>query len=729
MGGLPGKPWDCLQAFRGCSHPVSKVLPAAFAQVLTAGQGKTLLQVGQGFDVCTIPTLAQLQAWWNSGPYKSVNLYIGGSARACANPTLTAAYIAQMRAQGWTFIPTWVGPQPPCTSFISHFSYDNSYAEGRDQAFLAASQMAALGLTNSSTDLGGSVVYYDMEAYSSTDQSCRDAVKDFVDGWVTHSHDLGNLAGVYGSTLCNTGLSDYMAIPNVPDAIWPARWYHNAPDGTYDPNASVWDIGTCIPSTAWSNHQRIRQYAGDHPETWGATTIGGIDSDVLDGPVAAPYFGTPSAQFNASPLSGSAPLTVTFNILNTAFISSCSWVYGDGQTGNSCASSHTHTYTNPGTYTVSLTVSSAWGTGDSLTISTYITVNTTIDHFAISAIASPQTAGTAITGITLTAQDVNNNTVTGFTGTVTYSGTAGVTGSSPAFTAGRLTGVSVTPTLAGSSKTFIVTAFGKTGTSTFTVNPGALDHFNISTIASPQTAGIAITGITLTAKDAYNNTLTGFTGTVAYSGTAGVTGSSAAFTAGQLTGVSVTPTVAGSNKTIIITGSGKTGISTFNVNPGALDHFIISTIASPQTAGTAIPGITLTAQDIYNNTKTDYTGTVTYSGTAGVTGSSAGFSAGQLTNVSVTPTLAGSARTLIVSGSGKTGSSSFTVNPAALDHFDISAIASPQTAGTAIPGITLTARDVYNNTVTSYISTVTYSGTAGVTGSSTAFTAGQLTGC
>ena len=178
---------------------------------------------------------------------------------------------------------------------------------------------------------------------------------------------------------------------------------------------------------------------------------------------------------------------------------------------------------------MSLTVSSPWGTGDSLTNSNYITVNTSIDHFAISAIASPQTAGTAISGITLTAQDINNNTITGFSGTVTYSGTAGVSGTSPAFTAGRLTGVSVTPTLAGSSRTFIVTAYGKTGSSSFNVNPGALDHFGISTISSPQTAGTAITGITLTAKDLYNNTVTGFTGTVAYSGTAGVTGSSLRF--------------------------------------------------------------------------------------------------------------------------------------------------------------------------------------------------------
>ena len=211
--------------------------------------------------------------------------------------------------------------------------------------------------------------------------------------------------------------------------------------------------------------------------------------------------------------------------------------------------------------------------------------------------------------------------------------------------------------------TFVVTGSTKTGTSTFNVNPAALDHFAISTITSPQVAGTAITGITLTAQDLNNNTVTSFTGTVTYSGTAGITGTSAAFTAGQLTGVSVTPTVAGSGKTFVVTGLTKTGTATFNVNPGALDHFAISTITSPQVAGTAITGITLTAQDVNNNTVTGFTGTVTYSGTAGITGTSAAFTAGQLTGVSVTPTVAGSGKTFVVTGLTKTGTATFNVNP------------------------------------------------------------------
>ncbi len=96
-----------------------------------------------------------------------------------------------------------------------------------------------------------------------------------------------------------------------------------------------------------------------------------------------------------------------------------------------------------------------------------------VASFAISSIASPQTVGTPITGITLTAKDAANATATSFTGTVTFSGTGGFTGTSTNFVAGVLTGVSVTPTVAG-------------GNLTFTVNDGA-SHTGSVTIATIRT--------------------------------------------------------------------------------------------------------------------------------------------------------------------------------------------------------------------------------------------------
>ena len=252
-----------------------------------SGAENTAAFVGQGFDICEIPTLSQMQTWWSSSPYKIVNLYIGGSSRACENNVLDSAYLFRLHQQGWNFIPTWVGPQAPCTNYLSRMSSDvvTAYAQGVSEADLAVERLTALGLT--SPDKTGSVVYYDIEHYG-TNAACRSAVNAFMNGWVSQIRARGSLAGVYGSTLCNTGLSDFLTITNVPDVVWPARWYHNLGSGFYDPTANVWDLGNCIPNTAWSSHQRIRQYEGDHDETWGSLILA-IDSNVLDGIVAVPH--------------------------------------------------------------------------------------------------------------------------------------------------------------------------------------------------------------------------------------------------------------------------------------------------------------------------------------------------------------------------------------------------------------------------------------------------------
>ena len=229
---------------------------------------------GQGFDKCEIPALSQLQEWWTNSPYKAVNLYIGGSARACANAALASSYIAMMSQQGWKFFPTWVGLQATCSGYSSRMSSDTSiaYTQGGIEADSAANTMANLGL-------GSTIVYYDLEAYTGT-QSCRDAAKSFMSGWTAQMHSRGFQSGVYGSS-CASNINDFSTISNSPDAIWPANWYSAY---VYNPNASVFGAA-CVPDSNWGNHQRIRQYAGGHDEKYGNATFN-IDSNVLDGPVA-----------------------------------------------------------------------------------------------------------------------------------------------------------------------------------------------------------------------------------------------------------------------------------------------------------------------------------------------------------------------------------------------------------------------------------------------------------
>ena len=133
-------------------------------------------------------------------------------------------------------------------------------------------------------------------------------------------------------------------------------------------------------------------------------------------------------------------------------------------------------------------------------------------------------------------------------------------GSSAGLTAAQLAKISATgfSNFSLDAEGDLIADFGGGG------GPGPLDNFVISTISTPQTVGTAITGITITAKDASNQTVTSFTGNVTFGGTGGFSGTSANFTAGELTGVSVTPTVAGSNLTFTVTDgvSGKTGSTT-----------------------------------------------------------------------------------------------------------------------------------------------------------------------
>ena len=68
---------------------------------------------GNGFDACSAPTTTQMSAWLAS-PYRSVGVYIGGVARACAQPNLTKSWVSTVTGQGWGLLPIYVGLQAPC---------------------------------------------------------------------------------------------------------------------------------------------------------------------------------------------------------------------------------------------------------------------------------------------------------------------------------------------------------------------------------------------------------------------------------------------------------------------------------------------------------------------------------------------------------------------------------------------------------------------------------------
>jgi PKD repeat protein len=79
------------------------------------------------------------------------------------------------------------------------------------------------------------------------------------------------------------------------------------------------------------------------------------------------------ADFTGTPTSGQAPLTVNFSDASTGAVTSRSWDFDNDGTVDSTATNPSHTYTDPGTYTVKLTVGDG-STTDSATKTNYITV-------------------------------------------------------------------------------------------------------------------------------------------------------------------------------------------------------------------------------------------------------------------------------------------------------------------------------------------------------------------
>ncbi|RPI81877.1 MAG: DUF1906 domain-containing protein, partial [Chloroflexi bacterium] len=181
-----------------------------------------------------------------------------------------AYWVSQVAAQGWSFIPTWVGYQAPCTTYKNRIPWDSNqaYQLGRTEADKAVTAAHSLGF------LGYHVIYHDMEVYPNTDVSCRNVVNSFFAGWTNRLHDWGFVAGAYGAAsnadFWYTGL----------DEVWIAKWY--TPDKYYyDTYASVYNLLPYLSNEEWLGH-RLRQYTGGHNEEWG-NVVFAIDSNAAHG--------------------------------------------------------------------------------------------------------------------------------------------------------------------------------------------------------------------------------------------------------------------------------------------------------------------------------------------------------------------------------------------------------------------------------------------------------------
>ncbi|TBH71831.1 hypothetical protein EWU22_11100, partial [Aquirufa nivalisilvae] len=383
-----------------------------------------------------------------------------------------------------------------------------------------------------------------------------------------------------------------------------------------------------------------------------------------------------------------------------------------------------------------------------------------------------QTAGGSQT-VTVTAKDANGNTATTYTGakSITFSGAS--TSSSPATvptvgatdfgTATSLTftnGVATSSMVLYKAESSTVSATDGTISSTgsdrlsVTVSPATFSKFAVS-LTSPQSSGVAFTGTnSLTAQDAYGNTVTSFdasannvTVTTTLTGTiTGLSGTNVLNAAGDfVSGIA--------NLTSAITFTGTSGTGTFTFTPatgtastsgnvsigsGAATKLVVTGTGTQTSGGSQT--VTITAKDANGNTATTYTGAknITFSG-AGTSSSPATVPTvgatdfGTATSLTFTNGVASGTMVLYKAESSTVSATdgiisstggdrlSVTVSPASYSKLVVS-LATPQVNGTAFTGTnTLTAQDAYGNTVPTFSAatnnvTVTSTLTGAITG-------------
>jgi Domain of unknown function (DUF1906) len=264
-------------AVRGPSQAPPSVAPVA-AQSGTSATSKEKERISQltpmvgsgvGLDTCTVPSVATMTSWLAS-PYRVIGTYLGGMNWACGYGNFSVSWVRRVAAEGWRFMPIWVGRQAPCTTVPGAAVIDPSHAaaEGLADARAAVTAARAFGYGR------GTPIYFDMEAYNSI-PGCSSAVMTFLGGWTRGLHAAGYASGVYSSA--RSGIEDLASQVAAnrgyprPNDIWIADW-----------NGEPVLSDSALRNGLWVDHQRLHQYAGPHGEKWGGATLQ-LDSDAIDG--------------------------------------------------------------------------------------------------------------------------------------------------------------------------------------------------------------------------------------------------------------------------------------------------------------------------------------------------------------------------------------------------------------------------------------------------------------
>jgi uncharacterized repeat protein (TIGR01451 family) len=161
---------------------------------------------------------------------------------------------------------------------------------------------------------------------------------------------------------------------------------------------------------------------------------GGNSTNVVTGSAAV----APTAGFSGSPVSGAVPLLVNFTDASSGAVTGRVWTFGDG--GTSTVTSPSHSYTNAGSFSVSLVVSGPVGS-NTLLRSSYVTATNVVGAPVAAFNASPTNGGAPLL---VSFTDASTGAITNHSWTFGDGGVSTLTNPSHTYTNAGIFPVSLT---------------------------------------------------------------------------------------------------------------------------------------------------------------------------------------------------------------------------------------------------------------------------------------------
>jgi len=228
-------------------------------------------------DTASAPPLATMQRWQAAhAPYGAIGVYLPIGDKFVddrhdkVQANLTPTWVSAVRRGGWQVLPIYVGLQAPtaCQPSAGAFHPMSSAVA----TALAQGVAAATDAVESADRLGvasGVPIVYDLEGYRS---GCAAAVQEFLAGWTERLHQLGRLAGVYGTAASSgTDLAKAAAASPayvLPDLFWAATDNRRA-------STSV----TGLPSAGW---KVANQFLFGVRRSYGGSGSVAVDESAVD---------------------------------------------------------------------------------------------------------------------------------------------------------------------------------------------------------------------------------------------------------------------------------------------------------------------------------------------------------------------------------------------------------------------------------------------------------------